>query len=84
MNRYQLYLNPQSVNVLDQLADQLDITRSQIIRDVIDRMAIEYRKVLTSTAKAQLKRNPLLKMAGLTKSPTGKVARNIDDIYLTD
>lgn len=84
MNRYQLYLNPQSVNVLDQLANQLDVSRSQIIRDVIDRMAIEYRKVLTGTSRVRLKQNPLLKMAGFVKSPTVKVSQNIDEIYLAD
>lgn len=83
MNRYQTYLNPQSVEIMDDVARLLDISRSQIIRDVVDRVAREYKKLLLVRTKPSLD-NPLLKMAGFAKSPTGRVSQNIDEIYLRD
>lgn len=83
MTRYQIYLNPQSVQIIDQLATQLDANRSQIIRDVIDRIAAEYKKFLTAT-KASRSNNPLLEMAGFAKSPTGKVSEDLKKQYLID
>ena len=84
MNRYQIYLNPTSVDTVDDLARELDISRSQIIRDVLDRMAREYKKILSIRNKISPKNNPLLKMAGIGKSSTGKISENVDDIYLQD
>lgn len=84
MNRYQIYLDPKSVEVFDDLAHALKASRAKILRDAIDRVALGYRKVLSFTRTAQTKDNPLLKMAGFAKSPTGKVSENIDEIYLKD
>lgn len=84
MQRYQIYLKPHSVNVLADLAEDLNMSRSQIIRDVIDRMAKEYEKLIKTGEMLRMKNNPLLKMAGFAKSPTKKVSQNIDEIYLKD
>lgn len=84
MKRYQMYLEPKSVAVIDDLSRELDISRSQIVRDVISRMAREYEKVLTAVVSLRRKNNPLLRMAGFMKSPTGHIAENIDEIYLRD
>jgi len=84
MNRYQIYLNPSSVEVIERLARELDVSRSQIIRDLLDRAAGEYKRLLQVAYKARNKNNLLLKMAGFAKSPTGKVAENIDEIYIRD
>lgn len=84
MNRYQIYLNPKSVDTLDQLSRLINISRSQIIRDVIDRMTKEYEKLLERHTKSQMKNNPLFKMAGFAKGPNKNISQNIDEIYLID
>lgn len=84
MNRYQIYLDPKDVNVLDELANLTNFSRSQIIRDVIDKMAREYEKILEKRSKKTLKNNPLLKMAGMAKGGLKNISENVDDIYLKD
>ena len=84
MNRYQIYLNPNSVDILDRLAKLTDLSRSQIIRDIIDRMAKVYEKLLEAHHKKRMKNNPLLKMAGFAKGPSRDISTNVNDIYLKD
>ena len=84
MNRYQTYLNPQSVAIIDDVARDIGTSRSHIIRDVVDRVAREYKKLLTAKTLYTSRNNPLLKMAGFAKSPTGHVSENVDEIYLHD
>lgn len=84
MQRYQIYLKPQTVDILTDLAKDLDMSRSQIIRDVIDRMAKEYEKLIKAGETLRMKNNPLLKMAGFAKGPKRDISRNVDDIYLKD
>lgn len=84
MQRYQIYLDPKDVNILDELARLTSFSRSQIIRDVIDKMAREYRKLLEATEKSRIKHNPLLKMAGFAKGPNKNISQNVNDIYLKD
>lgn len=84
MNRYQIYLDPKSVQTLDELARITDFSRSQIIRDVISRMAKEYEKLLERHAQNQMKNNPLLKMAGFAKGPNRDISHHVNDIYLKD
>lgn len=84
MNRYQLYLNPKDVNILDELAKLTSFSRSQIVRDVINKMAREYEKLLEANTKRSLKNNPLLKMAGFAKGPDKDISHNVNDIYLKD
>jgi len=84
MNRYQIYLDPQDINILDELARLTSFSRSQIIRDIISRMAREYKKLLAASEAKRLKNNPLLKMAGFAKGPNKDISHNVDEIYLTD
>lgn len=84
MNRYQIYLDPKDVNILDELAKLTDFSRSQIIRDVISRMVREYEKLLKIHAKNTFKNNPLLKMAGFAKGPTKNISQNMKEDYLID
>lgn len=84
MNRYQIYLDPKDINVLDELAVLTSFSRSQIIRDVINKMAREYEKLLEANIKRSLKNNPLLQMAGFAKGPIRDISHNINDIYLKD
>lgn len=84
MNRYQIYLDPKDVNILDELARLTSFSRSQIIRDVINKMAGEYEKLLEANIKRSLKNNPLLKMAGFAKGGKPGISRNANQIYLKD
>lgn len=84
MQRYQIYLKPKSVNILAELAKDLNMSRSQIIRDVIDRMAKEYEKLIKAGETLKMRNNPLLKMAGFAKGGKPGISRNPDQIYLKD
>ncbi|OGM24230.1 hypothetical protein A3D00_04870 [Candidatus Woesebacteria bacterium RIFCSPHIGHO2_02_FULL_38_9] len=84
MNRYQIYLEPRTVRTYDSVSEELRLTRSAIMRDVLDRVAREYRKVITGAKSMSLKSHPLIKMAGMFKSPTGHISENIDEIYSRD
>ncbi|OGH23102.1 MAG: hypothetical protein A3F31_03065 [Candidatus Levybacteria bacterium RIFCSPHIGHO2_12_FULL_38_12] len=84
MNRYQIYLNPDSVNTLDELTKLTNLSRSKIIRDIIDRMAKVYGKLLEAHSKKLMKNNSLLKMAGFAKGPSRDISTNVNNIYLKD
>lgn len=85
MRRHQIYLDPKAVDTLDTLSRAMGVSRSHVIRDVISRIMREYEKVISSGKKTvSLKNHPLMKMAGIAKSPTGDVASGIDEIYLQD
>lgn len=84
MDRYQIYLNPKSVDVFDQVAVDLGLSRSHIVRDWFDRIALEYEKMLMAKRVSGLKNNPLLKMSGIGKSNTPDLSEDVDSIYLHD
>lgn len=83
MKRYQIYLNPQSVATMDDVAHLLHVSRSQIIRDIVDRVAREYKKLLLARIGPRSD-NPLLKMAGIIKGINPGISENVDEIYLRD
>ncbi|MBI4064913.1 CopG family transcriptional regulator [Candidatus Gottesmanbacteria bacterium] len=84
MNRYQVYLDPQSVQSTDELARSLDISRSQIIRDVVSRVILEYKKILSIRNYVSPDQNPILKMIGMGQTSKKHVSKNVDEIYLRD
>lgn len=84
MNRYQIYLDSKDVRILDELAKLTNFSRSQIIRDVIDKMAKEYGRLLEAVEKRKMKNSPLLKMAGFAKGGSPGISRNANQIYLKD
>ena len=84
MQRYQIYLKPQTVSTLSDLAKELGMSRSQIIRDVIERVSDQYQKLIKAATTSRLKNNPLLKMAGFAKGPNRDISRNVNEIYLKD
>jgi len=51
MKRYQLYLNPQSVSVIDEATGYIDISRSAIIRMVVDNLAENLTKLFAKKEK---------------------------------
>lgn len=81
MARVQVYLNPQDVGVLDVLAEQINIKRSQILRDVTNAVATRYEQVALFLAAKKPAKNPLLELIGMEKSKTGKVGLNVDEVY---
>ena len=84
MSRYQIYLEPNTVAAIDGLSSDIGVSRSQVIRDVLDRVAREYRKVLLSITTARKPHNPVLRMIGAGKSASGNLSRTVDMIYLRD
>lgn len=84
MNRYQIYLNPKSVDIFDQVAVDLGLSRSHIVRDWFDRIALEYEKMLMAKRTSGFKNSPLLKMSGMGKSNTPNLSKDVNSIYLHD
>lgn len=81
MARVQVYLNPQDVNLVDVIAEKINIKRSQVIRDAISAIALRYAEVAQFLTVKKPLRNPLLELVGMEKSKTGKVGLNVDEIY---
>lgn len=84
MNRYQIYIKPKTVNILDEVAKIVKTSRSQIIRDVTDRAAKEFEKLLIGAQSSKVQSNPLIKMAGFAKGVKKDISKNIHEIYLKD
>lgn len=86
MKRYQLYLNPHSVSVLDDFEEISSISRSKLIRETIDRVAEQFVAIFAWEKKTQ-KTKYFDKLCGFidlkTKEKT-HFAENVDEIYLTD
>ena len=83
MKRYQVYLNPNSVAVLDNIDD---ISRSSISRRAIDRISEQLIRV-AMPRKSNKKYSVLDQMAGFVDLKTNKktnFAQNVDEIYFTD
>lgn len=87
MKRYQIYLNPHSVSILDDLGKQTDISRSKLIQGVIDRFADQVAKIFLKTVSQPSNYSHFDKLVGAihlkTKSPTN-FALDSDEIYLQD
>ena len=84
MKRYQIYLRPNTVKTLEAVAGELEFNRSELIRDVLDRVTNELSKVVTAAGQIRVSNHPLMKLAGIGTSHTEKVSKNIDEIYLYD
>ncbi len=84
MQRYQIYLDPHDVDKTDEIARFLDMSRSQIIRDVVGRVVREYYKLIQASAPTTTKNHPLLKMIGMGRTSAKNVSLNVDEIYLRD
>lgn len=87
MKRYQVYLNPYSISILDDLRKQTDISRSKLIQGVVDRFAGQVAKIFSKTAELPSSYTHFDKLVGAihlkTKSPTN-FAFDSDEIYLQD
>lgn len=86
MKRYQVYLNPHSVAILDDVQKLTDITRSKIIRDAVDKIAQQV--IAAIPMKKSGKKHYILdELVGFIDLKTKKrtnYAEHVDDIYLQD
>ena len=81
LTRVQVYLDPTDVSLLDQLAAQIQVKRSQIIRDATKAVAIRYERVSGLLGARTTKTSALRDLVGVGVSKTGKVGMNVDQIY---
>ena len=82
--RVQVYVNPDHLSKVDEMAEEIKITRSQMIRDALEAMVIRYTKIKHLVKPVEYKKNALIAMSGIGVSKTGKVGLNIDEVYLND
>lgn len=85
MKRYQVYLNPHSVSILDDLGKNIDLKRSKLLQAIIDSVAQNIVKILIATQTAPKNTYIFDSLIGAIKLPGNKktnFARNIDEIYL--
>jgi len=83
MNRYQIYLHPQSVNILDDFESLTNISRSQLIRESIDRLALQLSGFLTVQRKKnkQFLFDSLVGFIDTGLNKKTNYADTVDDIY---
>ena len=87
MKRYQVYLNPHSVSILDDFEGISDISRSKLIRRVVDNVAEELIKIFAERKRSGKKEYLLDKLSGFVDLKTDKktnFSQHVDEIYFTD
>lgn len=86
MKRYQVYLNPNSVSILDELEKFTSISRSKLIREAVDRLAQNLSKVLVHKGITSDKKMLFDSLIGAinTKSKQTNFALKDDRLYLND
>ena len=86
MKRYQVYLNPHSVSVLDDFETLSNISRSKIIRQVIDRLAVQLIKAVEDKRKVKKEYilDSLVGFVDLKTNEKTNFAQNVDEIYFSD
>jgi len=87
MKRYQLYLNPHSVSVLDTASETIEIVRSKIIQNVVDRVSREIIDIALVKKTSRKKQYAVLdKYAGFIDDGLKKkqnYSQTVDEIYNT-
>lgn len=87
MQRYQTYLDPHDVSVVDEVENLTDVYRSRQIRSLVALYASEMGKLLAAKGLKNHNYANLDKLVGFIKGDPKKktnYARNHDDIYLRD
>lgn len=85
LTRVQVYLESNNVSLIDQIAKEIRINRSQIIRDATASVANRYAETIQFIKSAKKTKPELwLRLAGIEESKTGVVGLNADEIYLDD
>ena len=86
MKRYQVYLNPGSVSIIDDFEKISAISRSKLIRQMIDKVAVQLVSIVAKKKKRN-KKYILDSLAGFVDLKTDKqtnFAQHVDDIYFSD
>ncbi len=83
MKRYQVYLNPHSVSILDEFDKMSNISRSKLIREAIDRVAEQVVAIFTWEKKTKKTRyfDNLCGFIDLKTKEKTHFAENVDEIY---
>jgi hypothetical protein len=83
MKRYQVYLNPDSVATIDQYEQETNLSRSGVIRMVVDAVAVNLQKTRI-TKRTGTKTGSLDSIIGII-DPNGKKttysSAHVDDMY---
>lgn len=89
MKRYQLYLNPYSVSVVDNASETIEVSRSKILQNVVDRVSKEISDeiidlVLVKRTSRKKQYAVLDKYAGFIDGGSKKeqnYSQTVDEIY---
>lgn len=87
MKRYQVYLNPHSVSILDDFENYTNISRSKLIREAIDRLAENLARIFMIKKESHQEKLILDSLVGFIdiKSPNPtNYALKEDTTYLHD
>lgn len=86
MQRYQVYLNPHSVSILDDFEKYANISRSKLIREAIDRLAQNLSRVFVAKNQLPQKKLILDSLVGFIKGGQKQTnyALKDDKVYLAD
>ena len=85
MKRYQVYLDPQNVRVLDEISELSDFSRSTLIQELVDAAANRAGNLLATLTPPKLKvYSELDKIVGsieIKKKKVVNLSENVDEIY---
>lgn len=85
MKRYQVYLNPHSVSILDDFERYANIPRSKLIREAIDRLAQNLSRVFAAKDEAPKQKSALDSLVGfIGGQKQTNFALKSDSDYLKD
>ena len=87
MKRYQVYLDPHSVSIIDEFGKDVSLARSKIIRLAIEYVAQNFAKIFVATKTPPKNKYILDSLVGAIKLKGRKktnLAQNIDEIYMND
>ena len=87
MKRYQVYLNPSSISVLDEIEKIIGVSRSKLIRESTDRYAQTISNIISAIKLRHRKKSSLDNLIGIidlkTKKKTNYALKDDED-YLID
>lgn len=84
MKRYQIYLNPQSVDVIDALEGELKLSRSGIIRLTVDALARNLLLAIPPEKRSKGALDDLIGIIAPKSSKSTNFAMQTDNTYLAD
>lgn len=86
VKRYQVYLDPAAVSILDDFEESSRLSRSQLIRLSVDRLAENLSRVFMTNKVKPHRKYVLDSLSGIIKTGTGETnfAQRPDVCYLKD